>query len=224
MRGHFFILGVVLACASPMAHGDAAVTRPVENAYENMPIPVRKGATTQAAGMNGSAGGGSDIFDTKRMGVALVIVMVAIYVSHRVWKKLGMPGASNRGGVLQVVSRLTVSPKQHIMLVRVGRRLVLVGNSGGKLNSLCEIGDPEEAAAILGEVATQRDESSTTSFNAVLGGEEKGFEEESVAAAGASDEEVAGEEEDDAAIATTRAELSGLAEKVRNLSNQFRRA
>jgi flagellar biogenesis protein FliO len=224
MRGYLFILGVVLTCAAPMALGEAATTRPAENPYENMPMPVRKGATTQAAGMNSPAGGASDIFDIKRMGLALVIVLVAIFVSHKVWKKLGMPGASGRSGVLQVVSRLSVSPKQQIMLVRVGRRLVLVGNSGGQMNSLCEIGDPEEAAALLGEVATQREESATTSFNAVLGGEEKRFEEETIAAAAASDETPVEEEDDDSAIATTRAELSGLAEKVRNLSNQFRRA
>src|SRR4051794_22428658 len=121
MRGYLYIFGVVLACAAPMALGEAAATRPAENAYENMEIPVRKGATTQAVGMKGTTGSSGDIFETRRMGIALVIVMVAIFVSHRVWKRLGMPGASNRGGVLQVVSRLTVSPKQHIMLVRVGR-------------------------------------------------------------------------------------------------------
>src|SRR5689334_15726150 len=131
MRGILVILGVVLACAAPMAMAaDAPATRPVENAYENTPLPMRRGATTQAAGANGVGSNGGDVFDTKRMGLALVIVILAIFVSHWVWKKLGMPGVSGRGGVLQVVSRLSVSPKQQILLIRVGKRLVLVGNSG----------------------------------------------------------------------------------------------
>src|SRR5689334_16232226 len=120
MRGILVIFGVVLACAAPMAlAAEAPATRPVENAYESTPLPVRRGATTQTASANAMGGNSGDVFDTKRMGLALGIVILAIFVSHRVWKKLGMPGASGRGGVLQVVSRLSVSPKQQILLVRV---------------------------------------------------------------------------------------------------------
>lgn len=220
MRGGILIVGLVLICAAPLAFGQA--TRPAESdAYQNMPIPARRGATTQGTGIV-APGAGADIFETKRMAMALGIVLLAIFVAHRVWKRLGLPGVSGRlSGVLQVVSRLSVSPKQQILLVRVGRRLVLVGNSGTQMNPLCEIGDPEEAASLLGEVATHREESASASFNAVLGGEEKRFEEETIAAV-TSDESTL-ETEDDSAIAGTRAELSGLAEKVRSLSNQFRR-
>jgi len=216
MRGMTLILTLLL---SFMALSAPAQTRPVvsDDPYKDMPLPLRHGPTTQTTSVGGGSGG-SDVFDTNRLALALGVVLVAMFVAHRIWKKLGLPGVSGQlTGVLQVVSRLSVSPKQQILLVRVGRRLVLVGNSGNQMNSLCEIGDAEEAAAILGQNAVERDESVTTSFNAVLDGEEKHFEEEIAA-----NEEVAPEE--DSAIATTRAELSGLAEKVRSLSNQFRQA
>jgi flagellar biogenesis protein FliO len=223
MRRNFASLVLVLVMGAPWAWGQA--TRPLidESPYENLPLPMRHVATTQATSSSASTGGSADVFNTKRMILALAIVLLAIFVSHRVWKKLGLPGGSGRlSGALQVVSRLSVAPKQQILLVRVGKRLVLVGNSGTQMNPLCEIGDPDEAAALLGEVASQRDESASVAFNAVLGGEEKRFEEESIAAASSGDEET--EAEEDEAIASTRAELSGLAEKVRSLSNQFRRA
>lgn len=221
------MVGVILACAASMASAQTTKPAPAmpENPYENMAMPARRGATTQAASAATSGGikGSGDVFDTKRLCLALGIVLLAIYVSHRVWKKLGMPGASGRGaGVLQVVSRLSIAPKQQIMLVRVGRRLVLVGNSGAQMNALCEIGDADEAAAILGDAATQREESSSAAFSAVLGGEQKQFEEETEQTPA---EEGAGAEAgEEAELATTRAELSGLMDKVRSLSNQFRRA
>ena len=221
MRGRIAIILLALIYAAPVALAQA--TRPVieESAFENAPLPVRRGATTQAASTSATAGGSGNVFDSTRIGFALLIVLIAIYVSHRVWKKLGMPGGSGRGaGALQVVSRLSISPKQQILLVRVGKRLVLIGNSTTQMNPLCEITDPDEAALLLGEVATQREESSSVTFNTVLGSEEKRFEEETEA--GAAEEET--ETEENEALATTRAELSGLAEKVRNLSNQFRRA
>lgn len=220
MRGRIAIILLALICASPVALAQA--TRPVieESEFGNAPLPVRHGATTQAASTSTIAGGSGNVFDTTRIGFALLIVLVAIYVSHRVWKKLGMPGGAARGaGVLQVVSRLSVSPKQQILLVRVGKRLVLIGNSTTQMNPLCEITDPDEAALLLGEVA-QREESSSVTFNSVLGSEEKRFDEEAETASAEEENEA----EENEAMATTRAELSGLAEKVRNLSNQFRRA
>ena len=107
MRGIVVIFGVVLACAAPVALAQA--TKPVESAYESTAIPARHVATTQAASVT-MTGGSADVFDTKRMGLALAIVLVAIFVSHRVWKRLGMPGAGGKlGGALQIVSRLSVS-------------------------------------------------------------------------------------------------------------------
>ncbi len=220
MRGRIAIIILALIFAAPVALAQA--TRPVieENTFENTPLPVRHGATTQATSTSATAGSSGSVFDSTRIGFALLIVLVAIYVSHRVWKKLGMPGGGGRvAGPLQVVSRLSVSPKQQILLVRVGKRLVLIGNSTTQMNPLCEITDPEEAALLLGEVTAQREESSSVTFNTVLGSEEKRFEEETDTA---STEEAEAEENE--ALATTRAELSGLAEKVRNLSNQFRSA
>ena len=216
------LLGGVAMAADPVHLVTTPTTAPaaVEDASKDAPLPARRSAaSTQATSVGGrTTGGSSDPLDMTRMGIALVIVLGAMYVTHLVWKRLGMPGSANRNaGALQVVSRLSISPKQQLVLVRVGRRVVLVGNSGTQMNTLCEIGDPEEAAGLLGLAATERSDSiSSESFNSVLGGEEKRFEEETNV------DVPAGAAEEHEALTNTRDELSDMMDKVRNLSRQFR--
>jgi len=236
IRLTIFAIGVLLSAGTvkaadavhlvtPPTTAPAPAAAAVEDASKDVPLPSRHGApATQATSVGGrTTGGSSDPLDLTRMGIALVVVLGAMYVTHMVWKRLGMPGSANRNaGALQVVSRLNLSPKQQLVLVRVGRRVVLIGNSGTQMNTLCEIGDPEEAASLLGLAATERSDSiSSESFNAVLGDEEKRFEDETnvdlpVGGAG----EPAPEEHQ--VLEKTRDELSDMMDKVRNLSRQFR--
>jgi flagellar biogenesis protein FliO len=217
---------LLLACAATPAHAQQT-TRPVgatlvEDPTRDVPLPARQGgATTQATLAGASPASSGDVFDVKRLVFALAVVLGAMYVTHQVWKRLGMPGSANRAaGALQVLSRLNLSPRQQLVLVRVGRRVVLVGNSGTQMNALCEIGDPDEAAGLLGLAATERDESVSATFNSVLGGEERRFEEQTnIDIQAAADGEPATEEQ---ALASTRDELSDMMDKVRSLSRQFR--
>ncbi|MDB5320985.1 MAG: hypothetical protein JWN40_2616 [Phycisphaerales bacterium] len=214
------IISLLLSCASALP-APAQATRPALADDQEVVLPPRRGATTQTTTTGGAiAGSTSDALDIKRLLLALGIVLAAIFISQKIWKKLGMPGVAGRSsGVLQVVSRLNVSPKQQILLVRVGRRFVVVGNSGTQMNTLCDISDPEEAAILLGQTTTEREGSITSSFNAVLGGEEKRYDEE--IHPNPADAELAA---DDPELATTREEINGLMDKVRSMSKQFRRA
>jgi flagellar biogenesis protein FliO len=217
------VAGVVVLCALATSALGEGIKPVIDDTYQERPLPARRGsagsATTQAAGAtSGSAQG--DVLDLKRVAIALGLVLGAIYVSNRVWRRLGMPGSGNKAsGSLQVMSRLAISPKQQILLIRVGRRLVLVGNSGGQMSSLTEIVDPEETAGLIGQAAIERQESSTATFNEVLGGEEKQFDPAVHVDVAPGEPAVA---EDDASLLTTREELHGLMEKVRGLSQQFR--
>jgi flagellar biogenesis protein FliO len=222
-----FLLAVGASAAEPVHLVTTPTTAPtaavIEDASRNLPLPARSSVpTTQSATAGRAASAGSDPLDVKRMAVALAIVLGAMYVTHLVWKRLGMPGSANRNaGALQVISRLNLSPKQQVVLLRVGRRVVLIGNSGGQMNSLCEIGDAEEVAGLLGQAATERTDSiSAESFNSVLGTEEKRFEDEQNADVPAHGGDAGAEEHQ--ALSNTRDELSDMMDKVRNLSRQFR--
>jgi flagellar biogenesis protein FliO len=188
------------------------------DAYQNVPLPTpRGGATTQTTVGGAKTTSTSDPLDTRRVAFALGIVLVAIYAGHRVWRRLGMPGSTNKAGqTLQVVSRLAVSPKQQVLLIRVGRRFVLVGNSGTQMNPLCEITDPDEAAALLGQTVTESRESSTATFHDVLDGAQGRFDAE-IKSAQKSPED----DPEISALNSARDELNSMVDKVRSLSKQF---
>jgi len=221
--------------ASPPAGASAPSTRPsaAEELERATPLPGRKGAapaTSQPAGTNAApVGSVSDPLDLKRLGIALGVVLAIIFISQKVWRRVGMPGIGNKAnGTLQVVSRLSIAPRQQVLLIRVGRRCVLAANNGTQMTPLCEISDPDEVAVLLGQALPGR--TSSAAFNEVLSTASGDFEQEkapapreprrpgaaSAAPIAADDDEVSAPE-----LAKTREELGDLMERVRSLSKQF---
>jgi flagellar biosynthetic protein FliO len=73
------------------------------------------------------------------------------------------------GGIVEVLARQHLSPKQSIALIKVGRRVVLVGVTPDRLSCLDSITDPDEVASVVGRVASGRPGSLTSTFqNEVL--------------------------------------------------------
>src|SRR5689334_2104513 len=108
MVSRILIAGVLLACALPALA--QATTRPAPpmtpDEYANVPLPPRRGmaaATTQSATGVGLAQRGSpDIVDTRRLAIAMAVVLGAIFISQKVWRRMGMPGVAGRGaGAMQ---------------------------------------------------------------------------------------------------------------------------
>ena len=158
--------------------------------------------------------------DYPRVLGALGIVIGLIFLLR--WGgRLLFPTATGRSSsrAVEVLSRSVLAPKQQVMLLRVGRRLIVVGDSGSQMNSLCEIADPDEVAALVGQL---RDEkiAGAARFGSLFGRFRKPFE--------AADEELVApapplqDEEDPAPLTSAREELSGLRERVRLLSDQFK--
>jgi len=100
------------------------------------------------------------------LAVVLALVAGAYWVVRR-W----MPSARTvDAGVMKLVGRTGLTPKQSLALVQVGRRYVVVGVSPDRLDSLCEISDPEEVAELGLRIGSQRT-GSADEFNALLAGE-----------------------------------------------------
>jgi flagellar biogenesis protein FliO len=218
--------------------GNAQTSRPTRSAADsgsvtagdaapaNAGVVIRRPSdaspTTRQAAATKSAVG----FDTQRVLLSLVIVLALIfvlrYLSQRMFGKT-VAGRSSRA--VQVLSRNVISPKQQLLVVRVGRRLVVVGDSGQQMNALCEITDPDEMAALIGQLHEERRESGGNPFGAIFGraGAEFGN--------GNANEpprpvDVADEEDGStgpSGVDETRDELNGLMDKVRGMSRQFRR-
>lgn len=205
--------------------------------------PPTTGPTTKPAARVSTTG-----FEPTRVVVALAVVIGLIallrWVGRRVFGVAG-PGRSTRA--VQVLSRSPLSPKQNLVLIRVGRRLLVVADGGGAMNTLSEITDPDEVAALLGQLQDDHNDRAVKSFGNLFGKKRGDFEREAegVSANGEPDGDSrnvedtdgapddvrlrpvsarGGEGDDDEgrAVESTRQELSGLMDKVRLLSRQFK--
>jgi len=85
--------------------------------------------------------------------LALAVVVVLILVARMMLKRFGPVSGPRGREVLDVLARATVSPRHQLLLVRVGRRVVLVGQGPSSLATLSEVTDAEEVAALIEAVA-----------------------------------------------------------------------
>lgn len=101
--------------------------------------------------------------------VALILVLKAA-----ITKWTGRTPASAHNPAIEVLSRVLVAPRNHVLLLRLGHRILVVGDSPTGLRTLANIRDPEEVARLLASVSASAPGSATASFNQLI----KGFDEE----------------------------------------------
>jgi flagellar biogenesis protein FliO len=80
---------------------------------------------------------------------ALALVVVLIFAARIMLKRFGPISGQQRRDMLDVLARATVSPRHQLLLVRLGRRVVLVGQSPASLTTLSEVTDADEVAALI---------------------------------------------------------------------------
>ncbi len=83
-------------------------------------------------------------------------------------------------GVLEIVARLPLSGKQSLLLVKMGRRLILLGVTAERITSLDVLDDPEQVAPLLGELASRRPDSISHAFADAFGREAHQYMENEV--------------------------------------------
>src|SRR5687768_11212632 len=109
-------------------------------------------------------------FDTSRVVLSLAIVLGLIFSLRWAAQRLFGKTVSGRASrAVQVLSRNVISPKQQLLVVQVGRRLVVVGDSGQQMNALCEITDPDEITALVGQLHEEKRETTGNPFGALFG-------------------------------------------------------
>jgi flagellar biosynthetic protein FliO len=131
----------------------------------------------------------------------LTLIAAAAYALKRFMPSRRLMGGS---GVLQILAQTPVTSKQQLMLVKLGGRLVLLGVSPDRMNTLTMIDDPEQVARVLGEVAGTHPRSMNRAFV-------ESMQEEA-------DAYVELPEED--ATSATRGQVRGLLKKVRTLAGK----
>lgn len=242
--------GPAPSTAAPLAQPSTQQASAATSAHSEIgqsPIRLnlnRDDAPPKAAGTPATRANASG-FDLPRVAGALAIVLALIFalrwILRRSMSATLQPGATN---AVQVLSRSPLSPRQQLLLLRVGRRLLVVSDCNGQLSSLSEISDPDEVAALVGQLRDEKRTSPSGSFGNLLGLWRRGGED-----AGRCDDvdgvnAAAGEEfpraapdvpglrgrrdrhgDDDGAEpsdVSAREEIHGLMERVRLISNQFK--
>ena len=257
-------LCVAAAAAAPVAQpGRQPATRPTTTPSEiapsraavPSPAPASQPTTRSAAGqvpLRRDAAQTQPVRATSRTTVpqpeapgldfgrvlgALAIVLGIIFALRWVLRRTLQPGmVAGATGAVQVLSRSPLSPRQHLLLLRVGRRLIVAADCNGQLSSLSEITDPDEVAALVGQVRDEKLTSASKCFGNMLGRWKQATEEQG----GDAEEEFprvppdvydgprGGEAPEgrgeDAAVAGARGEIHSLTERVRLISHQFKQS
>jgi len=93
------------------------------------------------------------VFETSVFEMAWPMLVVLVVISACVYAfKRWVPRASRPGGgdAVKILARHYLSGKQSLCLVRTGRRVLLVGITPERINTLSEMTDAEEVAALVG--------------------------------------------------------------------------
>jgi flagellar biogenesis protein FliO len=229
---------VVVAADAPAVAAPAVAAPAGKNEIEREPIRRNTSATvtaptTQRAGAKPGAptGGG---FDVRRVTLALGGVVALILLLKLGLKRVfGVAGTTRSSRAVQVLTRSPLSPRHQLMVLRVGRRLLVVADGGAQMNTLSEITDPDEVAALLGQL---QDDHGAAKFGSVFGKMRRPYEADDEEEAepqqspggvdpfdaGAGDHGGQRSERNDPAVTTSRQEVLGLMDKVRTLSRQFK--
>ncbi len=236
------IVALALATANASAADPAPAPKPldapasvrptVKSAFDDQPIN-RSDSSTPSSPRDPSLPSKFSNIDTGRIVLALGGVLLLIVLLKAAARRIFPGAAAHRSTrAIKVVSRCPITPRQHLLLIQIGKRLVMVGDSGAQLNPLCEITDADEMANILGQI---QDESSSIikRFDTFFGRARNGYNEEQPAPIQNESPPPAPESDDsdstfdstheinDPSILATRKELSGLSEKVRDLAKQL---
>lgn len=216
------LVGVVFILAF-QAMAFAQATRPATPAiaagkHENQPLRLDRSATPTSRPIQRADADG--VFDFGQVFMALGIVLGLILLMRWGGKKLfGRNLSAGSTKAITVLGRSLVTPRQHLMLVQVGRRIVVLANNGTQMSLVCEITDPAEVAELVGQVRQERGDSVVRTFGALFRRQEEKFDVDVQPLKGVKMAQSLPDEE----IGVTRQEISGLMDKVRLLSRQFRK-
>ncbi|MCE5328318.1 MAG: flagellar biosynthetic protein FliO [Planctomycetaceae bacterium] len=136
---------ILLTATTIMAQSAPATTdvstRPLQSVEER---PIGKGTAPGAE------------WDLLRTAGALAVVIALILLVRSAMKRMGGQRVGVRGGAaIEIVARRSVTYRHQVILVRMGRRLVLVGVGPEQMTTLSEVTDADEVAALLGTPAAQ---------------------------------------------------------------------
>ncbi|HVT88380.1 MAG TPA: flagellar biosynthetic protein FliO [Tepidisphaeraceae bacterium] len=208
-----WLVAQLVACAPNFAQ----TTRPISTGSMELQ-PVRRAATTEpssAGALPHAVVPHGALLDFQRLAISLTIVISLIFflrwVARRFFPNLAGSKASS---VVRLLGRSPISPKQQVLLVQVGKRVLVVADNGAQLSRLTEITEADEVAWIIGRVSGNSTESSSK-FSESLTDAEQSFD------AVETSQPPSSIDIDVEPIESARGDLDGLMRKIRGLAKQI---
>jgi flagellar biogenesis protein FliO len=150
------------SAAIGLGAGSAAAANPAADAS----------ADASAADLKSLAAGGSSSFAKELLptGAALGATLLAIVLARSAVKRFGgkLVGAGRPQGVVEVLARYPVARGQHIVLLKVGRRVIVTHQGAQGMKMLSEFSGEAEVADLIGRCEAGARASSPFSFDALL--------------------------------------------------------
>ena len=199
------------ATSQPMTVARPAAAAPVLPASELQKL----GATaTDADSRKGLAGEGTSSTPWwLKTGAALAVVLALIFMLRGVLARwVGRSAAGVNSPVVEVLHRTALAPRQHLVLIRLGARVLLVNESASGLRTLATIRDPQEVADLLANLSAGKPSSASSGFHELMR-RVTGSQREQEALAQAGDDR-------EGQVDSARDELSGLASRLRAMGAQ----
>jgi len=211
---------VIFVCAL----GAAPATNPAPaGRFDNIALRAGPSQANANGQKKASSDAGSAIegLDTRRVALSLAAVISLILVLKFLMRKFfPQPGGRGSSAATRVLSRTMIAPKQQVILLQVGKRIIVVGDCGTQMHPLAEISDPDEVATLVGQI--EQDKSSVSvsgKFGGLFHSARKPFEDHDAV----DPQPVAASAPVEPLEEPASGDLAGLAEKIRLLSSQFRR-
>jgi len=159
MRPCVYILtATVLACAGLQAKGQVPTSKPSDWKVDesagigakSVPGPRDDGSRDIEGRKLSPKGSWTDLRGMMRTLLALALVIALIFGARLLIRRYGhSAGASAREAAVEVVARTAVGPKKDLLMVRFGRRVLLIGSSANGFDRLGEVDQQQEVDELL---------------------------------------------------------------------------
>ncbi len=155
--------------------------------------------------------------DMMRVAGALAVVIGLILVFRWSARRFfGLPAVASANRSVKVLARTTIAPRQQVLLLQVGRRVIVAADSGGSISALAQITDPDEVAELIGQVGGSTPPMATR-FGSLFGRAREQFDDEIPTVASTDVDRT------EPSLAAAQIEIGGLTEKVREISEKLKR-
>jgi len=148
---HFAAAAVLVTVLGAIASGQTSrpTTRADAGGSASRPADMSRRPLGPKSGEPVNADGPNQWGQWARTIGALVLVVVLIFLARMLLKRFGPVYGAHRRQLLDVLARRPISPRHQLLLVRMGRRIVLVGQGPSGLTTLSEVTDGDEVAKLI---------------------------------------------------------------------------